>query len=282
MKAENMKHVLVFILLVGVIIAAGCVGGNKNTGVTPTLTPTPTVIPTVTTTPQMTVGSTPSQPYKNADIIFGVNPDYGFRMDYPSNWTYTKEDNYAWVFSSEGVGGNCGWSPGYSFSSSDKKSHVFVSWANKGDLLFCLEPLDTWADECVKSMIQNPYCHDGAGNRMGCTPSEKNFYHMNFISNEMVNLSGNVVARKLVFTSYDDKYVGWDTFYLFYTGRIQGYNRTVPNRNSPFVEVNGPVWDCGKGGIRYAIYLYTPKDQVNATSEIFNHMINSFEVTTKL
>jgi hypothetical protein len=67
-----------------------------------------------------------------------------------------------------------------------------------------------------------------------------------------------------------------------HSGRMQGYNYTVPDHPEVAVIVDGPVWDYATGGQGYAIEFYSPADQIKDTSSIFSHMINSFEITTKL
>jgi hypothetical protein len=61
-----MKYLLFIVLLVAVVITAGCVGGNQNSAVTPTpqivyvtvfVTPTPTPTPTPTLQPPITYPS---------------------------------------------------------------------------------------------------------------------------------------------------------------------------------------------------------------------------------
>jgi hypothetical protein len=73
----------------------------------------------------------------------------------------------------------------------------------------------------------------------------------------------------------------YTTAYIMHIGKMQGYNFTVPGHTEVAVKVDGPVWDYGMDGQAYAIWLRTPKDQVNSTSDIFDHMIKSFEVTIK-
>jgi len=57
-----MRYLLFVVLLVAVIITAGCVSENKNAIVTPTQS-TPSANASGTTIPQMTVVSEPTQNY---------------------------------------------------------------------------------------------------------------------------------------------------------------------------------------------------------------------------
>ena len=273
MKGENMKYVLLFILLVAVIIAAGCVGGNKETVSTPAQTPTPTVIPQITTIQQMTVASKPTQNYKTADLVISLNtnPTYGFKMDYPTEWTFERKHT-------------SNWKAGYNFSSPDGKSYAFVYVDDTSGSAFYWYSINKWANNSIKSYTQS-YCLDGVGNPMVwdyCQQPQTTLYHPVLMSNDPVIIPGSFEARKLVFTSYDDRYYGQRTVYIMHSGRMQGYNFTIPDHTEVAVKVDGPVWDYGIGGQGYSIEFYSPADQMKNTSDIFNHMINSFEATTKL
>jgi len=273
MKGENMKYVLLFILLVAVIIAAGCVGGNKETVSTPAQTPTPTVIPQITTIQQMTVASKPTQNYKTADLVISLNtnPTYGFKMDYPTEWTFERKHT-------------SNWKAGYNFSSPDGKSYAFVYVDDTSGSAFYWYSINKWANNSIKSYTQS-YCLDGVGNPMVwdyCQQPQTTLYHPVLMSNDPVIIPGSFEAHKLVFTSYDDRYYGQRTVYIMHSGRMQGYNFTIPDHTEVAVKVDGPVWDYGIGGQGYSIEFYSPADQMKNISDIFNHMINSFEATTKL
>lgn len=293
-----MKYLLFALLLVAVLITAGCVGGNKNTAVTPAQTISQILTPIVTITPQTTAVSTLSQAYKTADLVLpNTQQTYGFKMDYPSDWSYKSEPTNTW--------GAC-----YIFSSPDGKSNVNVYiddnagvGGSSGRIYLYpqdvridenaasgiyMYPLDTptqnsegvWTENIVTGMTGS-YCHDGAGNPMTCKPSASgsDYYYRRLISNDAVTLSGNVKARKLVFApDARDKSGWWSAYYLMHVGNIQGYNFTAPGHYEVGVKVDGPVWDYGMGGKAYAIVLYTPNNQVKASSDIFDHMIKSFEI----
>ena len=69
MKVENMKYLLFIVLLVAVILTAGCVSENKKTVITPTQTTTvPTIVVTTTSSPSL-------QNFNGQGIVF----------DYPSS-----------------------------------------------------------------------------------------------------------------------------------------------------------------------------------------------------
>jgi len=273
-----MRYLLLIIVLVAGIITAGCVGGNKETGGTPTQTTAPTVIPPVTTISQMTVVSTPSQTYKNADIVIELNkyPANGFKIDYPSEWTYnrlaSKYDKARYIFLRNGE------------SMLHPKSYVVVGADDLSGSGFYWYSLDKWANNSIKYFTES-YCLDGAGNPMDwdyCQQPQITLYHPVLISNDPVIIPGTFEARKLVFRSYDDRYYGQRTVYIMHSGRMQGYNFTIPDHTEVAVKVDGPVWDYGIGGQGYSIEFYSTTDQINNTSGIFDHMMNSFEITTKL
>ncbi|MDO8873329.1 MAG: hypothetical protein Q7V05_11470 [Methanoregula sp.] len=287
-----MKYLLFVLLLVAVIITAGCTSGNQNTVVTPTQTTSPLSTNTLTTTAQTTAVYTPSQTYKTADLVLvlNTNPTYGFKMDYPSEWTYKREINK-------------GWRAGYNFSSPDEKSYVSVNIDDNAGSADYWYPLITptensawsmtdkgsWAGNTIKAETEPSYCLDGAGNPgkpgdCSSSASEKSYLHRRLISSEPVTLSGNVKAYKMVFApDIKDRQTseGTKTDYIMHVGKIQGYNFTVPQHPEVAVKVDGPVWDYGMDGQAYAIQLKSSKDQMNATSDIFDHMIKSFEVTIK-
>jgi hypothetical protein len=275
MKGGTMKYLFFILLLVAVAITAGCSSENEKTIVTPTLTPTPTVIPMVTTIPQMTVESTPSQTYKNADIVLSLNtyPKYGFKMDYPSDWTYSPLRTGAKAGYNFAMTGESVFSPNsYVRVKVDDLSGAGVYWY----------PIHKWANNTVKSMTE-AYCLDGAGNPIDwdyCQQPQITMYHPVLISNEPVIIPGAFESRKLVFRSFDDRYYGQRTVYLMHSGRMEGYNYTVPDHPEVAVKVDGPVWDYGVGGQGYAIEFFTSTDQMNSTSGIFDHMINSFQITS--
>jgi hypothetical protein len=282
MKGENMRYLLLIVLLIALILIAGCVNENKNP-VIPTQIPTPPLNQIETTIPQTTVLSTPIQTYKNADILLelNTNPAYGFKMDYPSEWTYSKKHVGNEHFKT--LVGDHDWNIGYNFSSPDGKSHVFVYFSNLDGSSARSYPIDTWT-KMIISAAPGSYCLDGAGNPMDldyCTHPNIKLYHTVLKNKETVTIFGAFDARKLVFTSYDDKYFGQLTVYLMYSGRMQGYNYTIKgNTLDQLVKVDGPAWDFARGGYHYAIEFYSPADQMNTTSNIFNHMINSFQITS--
>jgi len=282
-----MKYLLFVLLLMAAVIIAGCTSGNQNIVVTPMQTTTP--IPTITfsTTSPSSAVSTPPQIYKTADLVLALNtnPTYGFKLDYPAEWTYKKEDAK-------------GSSAGYNFSSPDEKSNVFVYIDNGAGAGLYWYPLITptknsawsmtdkgsWAGNEIKVMTEESYCLDGAGNPGPCAPSATTYLHRRLISNETVTLSGNVNAYKMVFAPdiRDRQTSEWTTtVYIMHIGKMQGYNFTVPQHPEVAVKVDGPIWDYAMDGQAYAIWLRTPKDQMNATSDIFDHMMKSFEVTIK-
>jgi len=266
-----MKYLLLITLLVVVILAAGCTSENEKTVNTATQTPTPTAIPAVTTIPQMTVVSTQSQNYTTVDLVLSLNtiPEYGFKMDYPSEWTFERQHTH-------------GWNAGYKFSSNDRKSYAFVGVGDLSGSGYYWYSINKWANNTIKYNTES-YCYEGDGDiTWGCSPYTKTFYHPVLVSNDPVDIPGTFEARKLLFTSYDDRNYGQTTIYIMHSGRMQGYNFTIPDHTEVAVKVDGPVWDYGIGGQGYLIEFYSPTDKMNNTSSTFNHMINSFEATTKL
>ena len=290
-----MKHLLFIVFVVAALVTAGCVGGNQNTAVA---TPQPTLQPTANTpamTPQATAAPAPSLTYKRAEFsLLNANPAYGFTMDYPSDWMNSQQASNTW-------GGL------YRFTSPDRKSGADVYIDDTGGAPGTLTlyhypldvqmndnagsgthmyPLDTptqnsqgvWTDNIIKGLTAK-YCLDGAGNPITCDSgtSASSYLYRKLISNDPVVLSGNVSSRKLVFApDARDTSGWWSTYYLMQVGNIQGYNFTVPGHYEVAEKVNGPAWDFGMGGHAYAIVLYT--DRADASGEIFDHMIKSFQV----
>jgi len=280
-----MKYLLFVFLLVAAVIIAGCTSGNQNIAVTPMQTTTPT--PTITFSPtSQSAVSTPTQTYKTADLVLALNtnPTYGFKMDYPSEWAYKSE--------------NTGWRVKYNFSSPNEQSYVSIyiddNAGSAGRMYPLISPTEksawsmtdtgSWAGNTIKAQTEESYCLDGAGNPGSCAPSATTYLHRRLISNETVTLSGNVKAYKMVFApDIRDRQTseGTTTVYIMHVGKMQGYNFTVPQHPEVAVKVDGPVWDYAMEGQAYAICLRIPKDQMNATSDIFDHMIKSFEITIK-
>jgi len=107
-----MKYLLFIVLLVEVVITAGCISEDKNAAVTPTPVPTPTSsIPTIVITPEITPSVSPTitpnvtittsitptntptpkpDPTDVSEIKFLRYSDSDFSVDYPSTWTITK------------------------------------------------------------------------------------------------------------------------------------------------------------------------------------------------
>jgi hypothetical protein len=308
-----MKYLIFVLLLVAILITAGCTSGNQKTVVTPTQTTAQISMTTLTTTAPTTAVSTQSQMYKTADLIIplSTNSTYGFKMDYPSEWTYKTELQKFWDY-------------GYNFSSPDEKSNVYVYMVNNAGTGRYYYPLITpaenragnaasgscnyyplitptnsgiylsiacngsWAGNIIKADTES-YCLDGAGNpgkpgECSSAVSGTSYLHRRLISEETVTLSGDVNAYKMVFTpDVKDRQSteAYTTAYIMYAGKMQGYNFTVPGHPEVAVKVDGPVWDYAKDGQAYAIWMHTPSGQVNATSDIFDHMIKSFEITIK-
>jgi hypothetical protein len=281
-----------FLIIVALVVKPMIIGKSANTGIPVSSAPhmqitTPTVVTPITIIP--TVKPTPSQSYKTADLVMASNTNlpYGFKMDYPSKWSYTKEKSNPsygrkmefpsdWSSAREHIN----WKGGYKFSSPDGKSYVYVLIDDLRGTAYYLYPLDKWTNNTIKYMTQS-YCHDEDKNPTSeCSDARgSEILHRVLISDDPVLLSENVSARKLVFSSFEDEDAGWNTIYLMQVGPIQGYNFTIPNGYGDGVKVDGPVWDYGVGGSCYLIDFYTPTDQVNTTADIFRHMINSFEIT---
>lgn len=288
MKEETMRYLLFIVLLVTVILAAGCVGENKSTVVTPAPTTTPTSAAPGTTIPQTTVVSVPTQNYKTADLVLLLNtrPAYGFKMDYPSDWTYAREHmswpSYAYPIKDvSGHDSDTYWKANYNFSSPDKRSYVHIFFDEVTGTSNYFYPITTWANGTIKARTQL-YCLDGSGKPMdsaSCSSGQWKFYRPVLMSNDPVTIKGSFEARKLVLSSYDDENYGQYTQYIMHSGQMQGYNFTIPNHPEVGVKVDGPAWDYGVGGQAYAIEFYTPEDQVNTTTDIFNRMITTFEIT---
>ena len=281
------------LIIMAIVIKPAITGKSANNDISVSSTPpvqitVPTVITPVVLIP--TALPTPSQNYKTADLVIALNtnPAYGFKMDYPSKWSYTKEKSNPpygikmqspsdWSSAEKDIN----WKTGYRFSSPDGKSYVYVLIDSLEGSALYLYPLDIWTNNTIAYMTES-YCHDKDKNPTSeCSEAKgRDILHRVLISNEPVLVSGNVPARKLVFTSFEDEDAGWNTIYLMHAGPIQGYNFTVPDYYDVGKKVDGPVWDFGMGGSCYLIDFYTPTNQVNATSDIFNHMIDSFEITS--
>jgi hypothetical protein len=265
-----MKDYLVVIILIVILIFSGCTSGNqKGTGIPPP------IITEVSHGNEMTEVSTtvsgPSQTYKKADLVISMTntyPVYGFEIDYPSEWSYKQEHSKTWR-------------AGYNFSSPDAKSHVFVYVDDTSGSAYYWYSIDKWADNLIR-MMSLSYCHDSNGKPTECTPVQnaRDYYHLTLMSNEPVTVPGCFEARKLIFKSNDDRYYGQDSIYIMHAGTMQRYNFTVPDHYEIGVKVAGPEYDYGVGGQGYIVELYAPADQVDATSEIFDHMIKSFKVTS--
>jgi len=246
-----MRYLIFIVLLVTVLITSGCVSENKNSLVTSTQTPTPTVTALGTTIPLTTTISTPTQDYKTADIVVIPNkkPAYRFKMDYPSDWTYFElnPENMKAGYRFMQIGDRVLW----------PKFAVQVNFDDRSGSADYYEPLYIWANKTIESMKVTSF----------------------LVSNDPIIIPGTFEARKLVFKSPGNIP---NTIYIMYSGQMQGYNWTVPFHREVAVKVDGPVWDYGIGGQAYQIEFYSLPDQMNTSSSIFDHMINSFEVTTKL
>jgi hypothetical protein len=100
MKMRDMKNLLFIVLLVAVLITAGCTGGNQNPVVTPTpqivyvtvlvtpipTTAVPTALPTTGTVTE-TVTVTPDQ----SSYQTYTNNEFKFSIQHPKNWTASGE-----------------------------------------------------------------------------------------------------------------------------------------------------------------------------------------------
>jgi len=280
----------IFVMVIlGIIVVGGCVQQNSNSPPVPPpqqTAPSP-VVSVETIIPQVTVVTPPAPQYKTADLVLesGTEPATGFKMDYPLSWKYGKE-HLSWPSRASPVNEVSGqdpiryWKAVYNFSSPDKRLYAHVYFdevTGTGDYFY---PINAWADGVIREMTL-PYCLDGAGNPLGgnyCSDARK-FFHPVLISNDPVTINGSFEARKLVFTSYDDENYGQYTLYLMHSGQMQGYNFTIPDHPEVAVKVYGPAWDYGTGGQAYAIDFHASANQVNATADIFSHLINSFEIT---
>jgi hypothetical protein len=274
-----MKHFLFIVLVMAVLITAGCIGGN--TSPQPLISPLTTNEQTTALSTQSTALSAESQTYKNADLVLTLNtqPAYGFKIDYPSEWTYKKEHTRSY-------------NAGYNFSSPDERSYAFVGFANGAGSGNYFYPLSTitenaldktsWEYNVIKSMTVSPYCHDGAGNPTDCMSDQpaSDYYRWRLMSNDTVILSGNIKARKIVFApDMRDASTHWVyTVYIMHVGKMQGYNFTVPGHFEIARQVPGDVWDYGTGGLAYSITIVSPTKK-DSESPIYDHMIQSFEVT---
>lgn len=278
-----MKHIFPVLLVVIILVFAGCTNDNKNNPVTSSPTSSQPLTNALTTTAQLSVPSPPSETYKNADLVLTLNtqPVYGFKIDYPSQWTYKKEHTRDY-------------NAGYNFSSPDESSYVFVGFANGAGSGNYFYPLSTitettldktsWENNVIKSMIVSPYCHDSDGNPSECTSVQpaSSYYRWRLISNESVLISGTIHARKIVFAPdmRDTSTHQVITVYILHVGTMQGYNFTVPDHFELARQVPGDVWDYGTGGLAYSITIVAPAKK-DSESDVYNHMIKSFEVTIK-
>jgi len=277
------------IVILGIIVIGGCVQQNSNPRpvLTTQQTATPaTVVPTQTVIPQTTTVPLPVPAYKTANLEVGSGntPAHRFTMDYPSSWTYGKE-RLSWPSRASPVQEITGqdrvryWRTVYNFSSPDKRLYAHVYFddvTGTGDYFYNMR---TWADGVIREKTLS-YCVDGAGNPLdhnSCSDARV-FYSPVLVSNDPVNLNGSFEARRLVFTSHDDENYGWYTLYIMHSGRMQGYNFTIPDHPEVAEMVPGTAWDFGRGGEAYAIDFHTPNNQVTTSADIFSHMINSFEI----
>lgn len=78
-----MKYLLFLILLVAILIIAGCVSEDKNTIITLTLTPTQTTI-TLTPTQTQTVQTIAYE------LVQYEDKEWGFRINYDKRWNITR------------------------------------------------------------------------------------------------------------------------------------------------------------------------------------------------
>jgi len=280
--------ILVMVIL-GIVIAAGCVEQNSNPTPVPTTQPTtlPTAVPTTTIIPQTTVTTPPVPAYKTADLVLKSNtkPPIGFTLEYPAEWTY-REERISWPSRASPVNEVTGqetlryWRAAYNFSSPDNRLYAHVYYddvAGTGDYFYSLA---TWADGVIRENIRS-YCLDGAGNMLdvnSCS-DQRTFYRAEVISNDPVTINGSFEARKLVFVSSDDANYGRYTVYLMHAGTMQGYNFTIPDHPEVAVEVYGPAWDFGRGGEAFAVDFRTSLNPANATADTFSHLVSSFTIT---
>lgn len=276
-----MKQFFPVLILVIILVSAGCASTNKNTSATPPPLVTPQPTDTVTAAVQTTVPPAPSQMYKKADLALSLNarPVYGFTMDYPSNWTYKREHTRTFT-------------TGYNFTSPDERSFVFVGFSNgagSGDYYYPLYGISetaldktSWENNIIKAVTVSAYCNDGRGFPTDCVSSMPSsaYYYMRLISNGTVILNGNVRARKIVFAPdiRDVSTSWWETAYIMHVGQMQGYNFTVPGHFEVARPVSGTAWDYGMGGSAYLISMVTPSEK-DSELPIYDHMIQSFETT---
>ena len=110
MKVENMKYLLFVLLLVVVLITAGCTSGNQNVVAAPTATPSPTIttIPITTPTLIQTTVTPDATIIKNVtakpttipdttvidDIVFSTWSDRFVSIKYPNTWTAENRSAY--------------------------------------------------------------------------------------------------------------------------------------------------------------------------------------------
>ena len=161
------------VMIIVIALMGGCV--NQPVNNPKSQNTTPTIVAPVTKIP--TVIPTPSQSYNIANVLLVLNtkpaiPAFGFKMDYPSDWLYTK-------------GRSPDWNAEYNFSSPDNKSSVIVDIANEAGSATYLDPLDIWTNDTITEMPR-PYCHDGVGNRIACSSTEPGsaYHNLTLISNE--------------------------------------------------------------------------------------------------
>lgn len=276
-----MKRTLSLLVLIILLASAGCFNMNTTSSTAPPPIVTHPLTETFATTVQAAVPSTPSHMYKNADLALSLNsrPVYGFRMDYPSDWTYRRE--HTKIFNT-----------GYNFSSPDRRSFVFVGFSNgagSGEYYYPLYGISetalektSWENNIIKGMIVSAYCNDGRGFPAACVSSlpSSAYYYMRLISNDTVFLTGNIKARKIAFAPdiRDISTFWWETDYIMHVGKMQGYNFTEPQHFEVARPVSGDVWDYGMGGSAYLISIVTPTRK-DSESPLYDHMIKSFEVT---
>jgi hypothetical protein len=92
-KGKGMKYLLFIVLLVAVVITAGCFSGNQNTPVTPTpqivyvtvlVTPTPTIITPSTTAPVITTSTQATANSPHSIYMYQIhraNPNGGLSIN---------------------------------------------------------------------------------------------------------------------------------------------------------------------------------------------------------
>ena len=247
-------------------------------------TPTPRVI-SETTIQQI---SEKSVIYSTSDLVIGPGSTASrFKMDYPSEWTYMREQVSQSPLSSLIKTGSAFvgitddtkiWDTIFIYSSPDRKSHAYVYFHDYSGSTVYWYSIDSWANATITGLTKT-YCFDDGSNPISqerCSVNQKTIYNRVLISNDPVVIKGSIAARKLVFKSNDDKNNGQYTIYLIHAGSMQGYRYIVPG--SRMVKVDGIVWDRGIGGYIYAIEFFSPENQLNSTTDIFNHMVNSFEI----